>query len=169
VAKGKPQQAIKLLRSEWQRNYDDIIAKKLYLILQDSAPSRNPQFLNEWLQQLPKSIHANLHKALLLQELGENKQALVHYETILQYQPNQVTSLNNAAWLYFQFADPRAIKLAKKAYNLAPNNANVLDTYGWILFNSGDVNKAREILITANKLAPNDSNISAHLKRLKTQ
>lgn len=169
IAKNKPQQAIELLHAEWQRNHVDIVANKLYRALQHSTPSRSQPFLNEWLQQSPQSAAAHLYKALSLQEQGENQQALIHYEAVLQYQPDQVTSLNNAAWLYFELADTRALKLAEKAYNLARNNANVLDTYGWILFNAGNINKARTILIAANKLAPNDNNILAHLKQLQNQ
>lgn len=166
VAKNQPQQAIKLLQLEWQREYNEVVAKKLYPLLRHSSLQHSQKFLDEWLQRSPKSLSAHLHKALLLQENGENKQALIHYQTVLKYSPNQVTSLNNAAWLYLQLDDSRAVSLAEKAYKLAPNNANVLDTYGWILFNSGDIEKARTILSAANKLAPNDEAILAHLQQL---
>jgi len=169
LAKDKPQQAIKILRLQWQRDHNETVANKLYLVLRNSSLADSQQFLNGWLQQSPQSITAHLHKALLLQEQGLNKQALMHYETILKYQPNQVTSLNNAAWLYLQLSDARALTLAKQAYNLAPNNADILDTYGWALFNAGDIEKARTILIAANKLAPNDKNILAHLQQLPKQ
>ena len=169
LAQNNPEQAIIYLRQEWQNNQVEIIAKKLHQVLRKYDPQQADTFLDSWLQAIPQSVAANLKKAFNLQNNGNNQQALVHYETILKQLPNEITSLNNAAWLYHLIADPRAVTLAQKAYVLAPDNANILDTYGWILFKSGDQAQAKTIINKAFTLAPEDKTIQQHWQQVSAQ
>ena len=63
-------------------------------------------------------------------------------------------ALNNLAWLYFETKDARAIDTAKRAVALAPNAAEVLDTYGWILVQTGNKAEGIRWLEKAKTLAP---------------
>ena len=62
--------------------------------------------------------------------------------------------LNNLAYLYTEAGDPRAVETARRAMELAPENAQVLDTYGWALVRSG---KAQEGSGELEKAAKADS------------
>jgi Tfp pilus assembly protein PilF len=71
------------------------------------------------------------------------------------------------AWLYFENGNSKARELAEKAYQLAPNSAGILDTYGWILVNEGSVAEGIELLQKAVAAADSSgidvAEIEAHL------
>ena len=71
-------------------------------------------------------------------------------------------TLNNLAVLYQRVGDPKALETAKKAYEAAPKSAAIQDTYGWILFGDGQVDKAVEILAEAAKGLPGNSEVQYH-------
>jgi predicted Zn-dependent protease len=58
--------------------------------------------------------------------------------------------------------DPKAEELAAKAYQVAPNNPAVLDTYGWILFEAGKVEEAKPFIKRALELLPDNVEIQQH-------
>lgn len=70
--------------------------------------------------------------------------------------------LNNLAWRYFQQGDARAEPVARRAYELAPENAAIADTYGWILFQGLGKAQALPILAAAAAKAPGDREIQYH-------
>lgn len=162
-AKGENQQAISLLSSYWDKVKDKSIAEQLYLQLKEHNAEKALAFLNEWQNEFPNNLIPTRYKAIFLQEKGEYKQALVIYNAILEKAPNEVVSLNNTAWLSFEAGAPQALSLAERAYKLQPNNAAILDTYGWILFHNGDKNKGKALIEQASKLSPNDKSIQQHL------
>ena len=41
--------------------------------------------------------------------------------------------LNNLAWVYSELGDDKALKIAKEAHALQPNDPAINDTVGWIL------------------------------------
>ena len=59
--------------------------------------------------------------------------------------------------------DPRAIELAERAYNMAPNRAEIMDTYGWLLVKSGGIEQGLRLLEEAARLTPNNGDIRYHL------
>ena len=65
--------------------------------------------------------------------------------------------MNNLAWVLGEMGDPKAIEYAEKAYALAPNVANVTNTYGWLLVQKGETARGIELLRRASELAPNDA------------
>src|SRR5690606_35348089 len=82
---------------------------------------------------------------------------------LLKQNPQNILALNNLAWLYHQNGDKRAMDLARKAYELKPDNAAIADTYGWILFQAGKQSESVKVLEKAHQLAPNSYEIGMHL------
>jgi len=162
-AKGEKNKAIKLLHSYWNKVKDRSVAEQLYLQLKTNNSEKAFTFLDEWQNEFPDSLIPTRYKAIYLQEQGENKQAIAIYNAILQKAPNEIISLNNTAWLSFEAGIPQALSFAERAYKLKPNNAAILDTYGWILFHHGDKNRGKALIQQASKLLPNDKNIQQHL------
>ncbi|WP_417696464.1 tetratricopeptide repeat protein [Psychromonas sp.] len=154
--------AIQLLTDEWNKNNNDEIAVELYKIYQQSDKSKAEAFLSKWLVAAPSSLYANLNNGMLLQAKGENEAAIQAYEKVLSVSPNELRSLNNAAWLYSLEKNPKAEVLAAKAYEVAPNNPAVLDTYGWILHQSGKTAEARPLIKKALTLLPDNVEIQKH-------
>lgn len=162
IAQGKLQQAVDLLTSYWQKVKDDGVAERLYLQLRNDNNQKAATFLNDWQKALPDSLIAQRYEAIDFQNNGDKQQALIIYEKLLKKNPNDVISLNNAAWLYFEQNNARAIGLAEQAYRLMPNSAAIADTYGWILFNNGDKKRGKALIEQAMKLLPEDASIKEH-------
>ncbi len=70
---------------------------------------------------------------------GMKKEAYAAYDSCLQYDPNNLGTLNNYA--YFLSVDginlDKAEKMSAKAIASEPKNATYLDTYAWILYKLG--------------------------------
>ncbi|MGD0812253.1 MAG: tetratricopeptide repeat protein [Verrucomicrobiota bacterium] len=87
------------------------------------------------------------------------------YEKALSVGSNSVPVLNNLAYLYSVRLNKidKAFELAQKARDLAPNNPNVGDTLGWILFKKGDYSHALSILQDSSEKDPASAEIQFHL------
>jgi len=78
---------------------------------------------------------------LYLQE-DQNK-AINEYELLIAKQPNNVIALNNLSWLYMDKGKfTEALKHSAKAYDLADDIPNVIDTYAQALLKSGQKKEA---------------------------
>ncbi|CAE6958897.1 COG0457 FOG TPR repeat (plasmid) [Vibrio sp. B1REV9] len=89
--------------------------------------------------------------------------AIDEYKTILKKQPESTIALNNLAWLYLNKEQPnKACEYAKKAYDLANQNVQIADTYGYCLYKSGDTKQALELLELAYTNKKNDTEIALH-------
>jgi Flp pilus assembly protein TadD len=88
---------------------------------------------------------------------------------IIDIDPDNVAALNNAAWFAHERADPRALPYAEHAAELAPDNAAVLDTLGWILTQQRRAGDALEHLTRAAQLAPDALEIHYHLAVAQVQ
>ena len=92
---------------------------------------------------------------------GNVDRAIAEYEKVIEQYPNSSAALNNLAWLYFQEKNDneRAIGLARRAYELSPDNVEILDTYGWLLVETGSLQQGFVLL---NKAARATDNLSIH-------
>lgn len=115
----------------------------------------------------------NNHPAILLAKADlhmnqqQNQPAADLYEQIVVAQPNNVVALNNLAWLLREQDNSRAIELASRASELAPQAPDILDTYGWVLHLGGNHEQAKTILEKALALAPENAAIQEHLNAVK--
>ena len=94
---------------------------------------------------------------------GDYQSAIKSLEKVVNARPNLAPSLNNLAWAYSKVGDPRAGETAKRAYELAPHNGAIADTYGWILYNQGKKAEAITVLKKAVELLPDNKEIKDHL------
>lgn len=110
---------------------------------------------------LPEPMTAQLDRMLgaALYQLGRTEQARKTYEQILASRPDDFATANNLAFLLVEETQDmeRALQLAQHAADLAPNNAQILDTLGWVQFKNGQVNAAQASLeqsLQITELAP---------------
>lgn len=76
--------------------------------------------------------------ANLLEQYGDASEAIVQYQRVLEREPEDILSLNNLALLLSTNGDlTRAETYGRKAVSLAPNEAKINDTLGWILVQQG--------------------------------
>ena len=160
--------AIETYQALWQKNATNEIANKIYPLLNTGNNKNAQSFLSEWLNKIPNSTDALNYQANEYLIAEDYKKAVVILEQIDRQQPNSAINLNNLAWCYQQLDHPAALETAKRAYELAPDHASIVDTYGWILFVNKKFNESAEILQQAEKLDPNNPIIAAHLKDAQT-
>jgi Flp pilus assembly protein TadD len=70
---------------------------------------------------------------------------------------------NNLAWSYLHTGDERALANAELAYEMAPNDGEIVDTLGWILVSQGALERGEALLRDAYLLKPADAEIGYHL------
>lgn len=157
-------EAVQHYRQAWQAGANERIAHKLYGTLRSNAAEAGA-FIEEWMSTLPQSPGAYFFRGQSRQEQGDFKAAIADYETALSFNPADPRALNNLAWLYSEQKDSRALATAERAYQAAPQNPLILDTYGWVLVQSGEVARGIEHLQAAQKLAPDSKEIAEHLQQ----
>jgi Tfp pilus assembly protein PilF len=136
---------------------------KLYAARTRAGDSDAAATLTSWLDEHPQDAAVRLAYASTLHQGGKRTQAVAEYERVLKTQPGSVLALNNLAWLYFEDGDSRAIDLAERAYKRAPDRAEIIDTYGWLLIKSGRVEQGLGLLEKAAKRSPENGDIRYHL------
>jgi len=119
--------------------------------------------IEDWLKNHPEDARTRGAYAMMLQGTGREDEAMVQYEKSLKGEPDNIAALNNLAWLYQARGDKRAIELARRAYDLAPRRPEVMDTYGWAMFNLGSPEEGLRILQEALLLAPDHPEIGYHV------
>ncbi len=126
---------------------------------QHSEPA---QPLERWLTQQPDDLGVRNLLADAYMRAGVNDRAIAQYELILQREPKHAATLNNLAWLYHERNDSRALQLARRAHAAAPNSPAVIDTLGWILVATGELDEGLQLLERASQLASNSPEIGYH-------
>jgi len=163
AAKGDHAAATEQFQHLWKDVKNDSTALKLYQSLASDDAKKASAFLDEWQQTLPNSGVPWFLQGMQQQTAGNSDKAIELYEAALKRNQNNALALNNLAILYSDKGDSRALSLAEKANQLQPDNPAILDTYGWLLVNSGDGKKGQPLLQRALELAPGDSSIKAHI------
>lgn len=155
------------LSEKWQDTRDIQLMPPLIGLAKEQDPKSIEGLTESWLNEAPQNLAAHLARADWLMANNQETVAENHYEQVLAQQPNNVAALNNLAWVLREEDRDRALKLAQKASEIAPNSPAVLDTYGWILHLSGQQQKAAKYIEQARALAPNNEDIAEHLKIVK--
>lgn len=155
-------------KKSWASSPSAVAGEKLFRVLgilkQKSAQDKH---LEDWIAKFPNNSLAVLFQAVNKQQKGDQPEAIVGYEKVLKVAPNNVMALNNLGWIYFEQGDDAALKLLKRAADLAPGSAAVLDSYGWVLAKSGRVDEGLVYLEKANQLSPENQEIADHLAAAK--
>jgi tetratricopeptide (TPR) repeat protein len=92
--------------------------------------------LKQVVDRNPKAIEALMLMATIEERKKDLAGARTIYEKILALDPNFAPALNNLAYLYSDKLDnlEKAFDLAQRARKSLPNEPNVADTLGWVLF-----------------------------------
>ncbi len=140
-----------------------VLVIKLHEARQRANRPDSTKPLESWLAKHPDDATVRLVLAQAYQRQGEPKTAIYQYELLLKNQPNNAVALNNLAWLYHENKDPRAVEIAKRAHELRPQDGAITDTFGWLLLESGEIQRGTELLRRAAEQAPNVPEIRYHL------
>jgi len=91
------------------------------------------------------------------------KAAAEQYERIIGAGEASARVYNNLANIRLALGKGDALQAAEKAYALAPEDARVLDTLGWVLAQTGRLDEALRHLRDARLRAPENGEIRWHL------
>lgn len=121
-------------------------------------------FLTRALQDNPDNRELLYTRALTAEKMGNIAEMEADLQKILAQDPNDVTALNA---LGYSLADhtsryEEAEKYLQKALKLKPDEAMIVDSYGWLQFKKGNLPQALKYLQTAHKKMP-ENEITAHL------
>ncbi len=110
----------------------------------DGKLDQAEQSLGKLLTEKGENVTARVWMGTLNEIRGKNDLAIEHYRKALQLDPNQVQALNNLAYLLAESAKQpdQALRFAEKAAELAPDNASVRNTLGWVFYHKGMYNIA---------------------------
>ncbi len=145
-----------LLLARLQLAGDDIEAQDAALL----------EYLIDWINDNPEDMVAMRAYAGSYIQLGRYHEAYPFYESMLIHNPDDPGIYNAIAYIYMKLGDDRAYEYARQAYALAPGAPDVLDTYGWILYQRGEKEAALGYLRDARLLAPYSSEIHYHLAKV---
>ncbi len=118
--------------------------------------------LSDWLAQHPHDAVAAESLAELEIREKQYDDAKKHLQLVLGEHPNDVTALNNLAWIGQVQGDKQARGMAERAYHMAPG-PQTADTLGYIMVTGGDLAAGTSLLQMATLQAPRDPAIKFHL------
>lgn len=125
------------------------------------------KILENFLAHNEKDDRVRIFLANLYLNNDKNK-AIENYEKISETQPESIVVSNNLAWLYMEKGDfDKALVFAEKAFAIAPNVDNVVDTYSQVLLKSGKKREALKIAAKASELS-SGKNIDIQLNYIET-
>ncbi|MGK0171928.1 MAG: tetratricopeptide (TPR) repeat protein [Gammaproteobacteria bacterium] len=99
-----------------------------------------------WLADHPDDLLVLFTRAHLHLANDNRDDARADYDNILNISPEHVGALNNLAWMVQETDSFAAVRAAARAYELAPENGAVADTYAWILAGRNELQQAQTIL-----------------------
>lgn len=111
--------------------------------------------LKSWIQQHPTDSGVLFDLASYQIVLHQTKEAHKTLEQIVKHNPKHAKALNNLAWLDRSDNPEKALSQAKMAYQIAPEDPDILDTYGLILIDHGEFEHALKLLNSSLAKAPN--------------
>jgi tetratricopeptide (TPR) repeat protein len=113
----------------------------------------------------PKDVSALVLIAVIHDGQKEYEPARETYEKILTIDPKSAIALNNLAYLYAERLDrlDKAYELAQKARALRPEDPQLADTLGWIMFKKRQYPQALSLLQESAGKLPAEPEIQFHL------
>lgn len=120
--------------------------------------------LSAALERFPDDAGLLYDAAMAAEKLDRIDLVETHLRRLIKLKPDDAHAYNA---LGYTLADrnqrlAEARELIEKALALAPNDAYILDSMGWVYFRLGDLSRAREYLERAFKLKP-EAELGAHL------
>lgn len=132
----------------------------------------NYQDAEEWLQQATlapaqRNFRSVIHSTLadVLNELDRWEEAEKTYQTSLRLDRDNHNALNNYAY-YLSVRNEKleeALEMSKRAVVIEPENSSYLDTAGWVYFQLGNVDEAKEYIERSIDAGAESATIFEHM------
>jgi len=167
VDAGRLEDARKLLHSLRVNSDED--RQRLYLIegelLRQAGEYQAAfDFFSEKLQELPDDTALRYARALVAERLDKLDLAEQDLRAIIEREPRNAQALNALGYTLADRTDryDEALDYIQRALAVAPEDAAIIDSMGWVQYRMGNLEKARNYLRKALSLVK-DPEIAAHL------
>jgi putative PEP-CTERM system TPR-repeat lipoprotein len=136
---------------------------QLSVLLRGSGRAKEANdILAGWLAKYPDDQAARFVYGMALMP-ADGAGAEKQFRALLARQPYNLSALNNMAWLVGERDPAAGLPYATLAQKIAPTDASVLDTAGWIRWRLKDQAAALDLLTRAHAGAPADPETAYHL------
>lgn len=121
------------------------------------------QELSGALRKHPNDAHLLSYAGQRYLRHAQSDKAIEYLQRAVLVEPRNANFLNDLAWAQLQTNHPDALKNARAAIELKPNDPAILDTQGMALYKAGQNAAAISSLRDATKLLPEDPSPKLHL------
>lgn len=137
----------------------ELAVKQHQLLIAAGRQADAERLAAKWLRDNPRDGVFRFYVANSAAQGNDLRSAADRYKELLAHHPDNIAVLNNLAWVLGEARHPDAIGYAERAYRQAPTMPEVLDTYGWLLVQSGAAGRGVELLRQAAAAAPSSPDI----------
>ena len=119
--------------------------------------------MSGWIARNPRDVESRIYFAGYAEVGGDLRTAKRYFAEALAIDPKNPIALNEMAVMSAADQRPAALEYAERAYAQRPDSAAIADTLGWLLAESGNLNRARPLLENAVARAPSNIEMRYHL------
>ncbi|WP_114971791.1 XrtA/PEP-CTERM system TPR-repeat protein PrsT [Rhodoferax ferrireducens] len=164
IARGQTPAALDAYRRAHQLEPSTDTLLRLFRTLAAQDGGKPAQLLAEqWMKIHPKDALTQRAMADGYARTGNFIMAKTAYEGLIKMSPDDSPALNNLANVMLRLKDPEAVKTSEQAVAKNPGNPNAIDTLGWALSQSGQNDRALQLLRDARLRDPGNPEIRYHL------
>ena len=163
MARKQPGQALALYRKGHQTEPSGETFRKVFVTQAGLSAQLAGPLAVQWLKANEQDLATRRLLAELYVKTGNMAAAKGQYERLRQQAPQDAGAANNLANVLAALQDPQALAVADQALALAPADPNVIDTAGWIAHQSGQPERALQLLRDARLRAPEQPVVRYHL------
>jgi putative PEP-CTERM system TPR-repeat lipoprotein len=126
--------------------------------------------LENWLERQPSDTQARYQLGNIYSSMyKDGEKSIDMYQQVIAAEPNHVLALNNLAWLLRESDLSAALQYARRAAEIQPKSAAILDTLGTLQASAGEIESALSTLRRAVGIAPKSNEIKLNLGRTQIQ
>lgn len=154
-------------REQQPRYKLELIRIETELLLDSEQYDDAYALLTQALKEVPESIDLLYVRAMVSERQNNLPRLENDLRAVLALNPQHIEALNALGYALADRTDrwQEALDLIQQAYKLAPDNAAIIDSLGWVYFRLGDIDAAQPLLERAFELMK-DHEVAAHLGEL---
>lgn len=124
------------------------------------------KFASGWIKEHPKDLLFQSRRAEAAMAKNDFGLAESRFLEVLTIEPNDLSALNNVAWLLAKRGKKESLAYAQRALAIAPDDASVQDTLAYAFAASGQTTEAIAAQLRALVLKPNEPVFRLSLAKL---
>ena len=141
-----------------------LLSMEANILMDEGQMDEAGRVLNNAVGAFPNNIQLLFLRSVYSQEINDLALMEEDLRRIIQLNPNNPVAYNSLGYTLADRTDRfnEAYELIKRAFELAPNDAAIIDSLGWVQYRLGMYEEAIENLDRAYELFP-DHEVAAHL------